>query len=341
MFLRVISIYGLILCGHAFRIQSKNGIGRSKKSMPQRLVSPESIEGLVLEDIIRGIDVVREAYVPENTDGALAIGLSETVAGGVGALISRGVANAVGDKKVDSVQTKVTSTSAYFGVRSFTRGFARILGLPAPIALVLSSITGSIALETTKASFRTRNEEKLKSSETKTFTTTTTKKRKTLSKNTQSTSTSDESNTATKNTAEGILKSVRKVISLREVGGDVTKWVIFDLFLQVIPSSAVGSEKNLFYFAYGSLSAILGNFVKLIPSRNLEDKAIQNIREKSIVSSYSQAALEGGVLFLTYSYALYEAQELVPNQLNIDFFFNTMLSSVEESVENTILENGL
>jgi len=291
-----------------------------------------------LEDIIRGIDVVREAYVPENTDGALAIGLSETVAGGVGALISRGVANAVGDKKVDSVQTKVTSTSAYFGVRSFTRGFARILGLPAPIALVLSSISGSIALETTKASFRTRNEEKLKSSETKT-TTNTKNKRNALSKKSQSAS--DETNTATKNTTKGILNTVRKVISLREVAGDVTKWVIFDLFLQVIPSSAVGTEKNLFYFGYGSLSAIMGNFVKLIPSRNLEDKAIQNIREKSIAASYSQAALEGGVLFLTYSYALYEAQELIPNQLNIDFFFNTMLSSVEESVENTILENGL
>ena len=171
-------------------------------------ITPESIEGLIVEDLVKGLDAVRMAYIPENTDSAFAIGISEAVAGGIGGLISRGVANVVGDKKVDSVETKVTSTSAYFGVRSVTRGFARLVGLPAPIALVLASLTGSIALETTKASFRSRSEDKKP----------------------QNSKTRDD---------EGLAKTMMSVISVREIVGDVLQ----DCQLLIVLASKDGAAR--------------------------------------------------------------------------------------------------
>lgn len=278
-------------------------------------ITPESIEGTIMEDLVKGLDVVRMAYIPENTDSAFAIGISEAVAGGIGGLISRGVANVVGDKKVDSVETKVTSTSAYFGVRSVTRGFARLVGLPAPIALVLASLTGSIALETTKASFRSRSEDKKP----------------------QNSKTRDD---------EGLAKTMMSVISVREIVGDVTKWIVFDLFVQAMPIAAIGVEKNLLYFALGSAAALTGNFVKLVlPSNRVSvwDQAVGGLLkpDKSVLVSFSQAALEGGVLFMTYSFALYEAQELIPNQFNMNFFFNSLLTGAEQSIEQAIIDNKL
>lgn len=305
------------LQGFFYRVAtSRQAPGRSL------LVTPESIEGIIVEDLVKGLDLVRMAYVPENTDSAFAIGISEAVAGGIGGLISRGVANVVGDKKVDSVETKVTSTSAYFGVRSVTRGFARLVGLPAPIALVLASLTGSIALETTKASFRSRSEEKKASLDKMKL---------------QNPKTRDD---------EGLVKNMMSVISLREIAGDVTKWIVFDLFVQAMPIAAVGVEKNLLYFALGSVAALTGNFVKLVlPSNRVSvwDQAVGGLLkpDKSVFVSYSQAALEGGVLFMTYSFALYEAQELIPNQFNMDFFFNSLLTGAEKSIEQAIIDNKL
>jgi len=232
---------------------------------------------------------------------------------------------------VDSFETKITSTSAYFGVRSVTRGAARLLGLPAPVALVLASLSGSIALETTKASFRNRVKEQEA------------KKKLSLSngeKPRKSNSSIKKEETAPKNATsiQSLFKSIQSVISLREVEGDITKWVVFDLLLQATPRVIDGVEKSVLYFGIGSISAITGNFVKLLPTRDLQDKTIQINREKKLLVSYSQAALEGGVLFMTYALSGPIIQELVPSELNMQFFFNTLLTSAEQSVERGVLE---
>ena len=346
----------------SFNVRTAGG-ATTRKRTSLSLLAPGSFGGVgvVVEEIIKGIDVVREAYVPENTDSALAIALSETVAGGVSALISRGVAEVVGDRKVDGVGTKITSTSAYFGVRSVTRGAARLLGLPAPVALILASLTGSLALESTKATFRTRDEEKLKAKEEKldqeekirrlkskfSLSRPTKVARTRLAETAASKSTTVKTKpTATRESKEDsqisrLLKSIKNVISIREVEGDITKWVVFDLLVQSMSTSAVGVERNVLYFAIGSISAIAGNFVKLLPTRDLQDKAIQVTREKSLLVSYSQAALEGGVLFATYAITGPLVVELVPKSLNMDFFFNTLLTSAEQTVEKSIVESGL
>lgn len=279
-------------------------------------VAPDQV-GIVLQ----GFDVVREAMVPRDVDGAIAIGISEAVAGGVGALLSRGVANAVGDKKLDSVQTKVTSTSAYFGARSITRGVARIIGLPGPIALVLASLTGSIVSETAKATLRKRSET---AAEKKAATAALTKIGRKSVRLKKAPASEPEQN---------LLQKARSVISLREVGADVTKWVVFDILSDsYVPDAFQGAAKNFVYFTLGSISALAGNFVKLLPSRNVKDKAIRNAREKSALVSYSQAAIEGGVLFLTYSFALFETMEIVPSDLNQDFIFSRVLIESEEAI---------
>jgi len=303
----------------------RSTVGRPRLNVPSVLhvVAPDQV-GIVLQ----GFDVVREAMVPRDVDGAIAIGISEAVAGGVGALLSRGVANAVGDKKLDSVQTKVTSTSAYFGARSITRGVARIIGLPGPIALVLASVTGSLVSETAKATLRKRSETAEKTAAEKKLAAaepSKTDRKSVRSKKVQVEKVSEPE--------QNFLQKARSVISLREVGADVTKWVVFDILSDsYVPDAFQGASKNFVYFTLGSISALAGNFVKRLPSRNVNDKAIRNVREKSALVSYSQAAIEGGVLFTTYSFALFEAMEIVPSDLNQDFIFSKVLIEGEEAI---------
>lgn len=294
------------------------------------VLSPETLSGVVVEDILRGFDIVREAVVPANTDSAIAIGISEAIAGGAGALLSRGVANAVGDKKIDNVETKIVSTSSFFAVRSLARGVGRVLGLPTPVRLVLASLAGSLASGVAKEAGREINRMRVGDQMRKETAVNKSKRKKKFN---------PQSKKKVKENPESlsVLENMRNSISLREVSGDVTKWVVFDLLTEAVPETLQGTMKNLVYFSLGSVSAVSANFVKLLPTRKLSRNVDPN-EDRTPLASYIQAAIEGGVLFLTYSFTLYAAMELIPSEINKDFMFNTLLLEGEESVQQTLLK---
>lgn len=264
---------------------------RQARHAPFLMIVDVSVGGVVVKESIQLFDVVRKASIPQSVDSAIAISLSEAVAGGVGALLSRGVANVVGDIKVDSLRTKITSTSAFFGVRALLRTGLRLLGFPRPIALVLASLAGSLAFESTKASGRAVL--------------------------------NDSNSTFT--------ESVNNLISLSEIAGDVVKWISFDVLSEAIPP-VEGAEKNAYFFGLGAVSALAGNFVK----ENLAGEADAKDEKKPAFVSYSQAAIEGGVLFLTYGVMLYQVMSLVPMDLDREFFFNSILEEGEKDVRQLV-----
>jgi hypothetical protein len=73
--------------------------------------------------------------------------MSEFIAGAIGGTLSRTAADILGDKKKDSLTTKISTTGAFFGTRGVIRGLARIAGLPRPLALALSSLIASLISE--------------------------------------------------------------------------------------------------------------------------------------------------------------------------------------------------
>lgn len=101
-------------------------------------------------------DSVRLAALPITLNSLIAGTAAEACAGAVGAVASRGVADALGDKKVDSLLTKTTSTGAFFGSRGVLRLFARLLGLPRPLAIGFASILASVVSENVKITSRSR-----------------------------------------------------------------------------------------------------------------------------------------------------------------------------------------
>lgn len=63
---------------------------------------------------------------------------------------SRQVADLLQDRKIDNRFTKGASTGAFFGTRALFRTIGFVLGFPRPVALLISSLSGSIISEATK-----------------------------------------------------------------------------------------------------------------------------------------------------------------------------------------------
>ena len=66
---------------------------------------------------------------PSNIDTFVAIAAAETIAGVVGGISSRKVADALKDKKRDNLSTKALSSGAFFGTRGFSRFVLSCLAL--------------------------------------------------------------------------------------------------------------------------------------------------------------------------------------------------------------------
>ena len=119
----------------------------------------DDITPVLSKDVAIALDALRQAAVPMSVNTAISITISDFVAGVVGGAVSRGTANLLGDKKKDSLQTKVGSTGAFFGTRAAVRGIARIIGLPRPLALLCSSVVASVVSEAAKGIGRAKTDE--------------------------------------------------------------------------------------------------------------------------------------------------------------------------------------
>jgi hypothetical protein len=102
-------------------------------------------EKLIVEDVGGAYETLKNAMVPAKFSNAAASILAESAAGAVGALISRGTANVLGDKKKDTLGTKLSTTGVYFGARQVAvTCLNRFVGVPRPLALLLAALLSSV-----------------------------------------------------------------------------------------------------------------------------------------------------------------------------------------------------
>lgn len=261
--------------------------------------------------LFEALKTVKEAAVPENVDGVIAISLAEAVSGALGGFASRRVADLIGDKKRDTAITKITSTSAFFGARGLVRIIASVVGLPRPLAIVLGSLLGSLTSDAAK--YIGRNSKR---------------KNQALVKSILESSSLENDN-----------------VTWPEVAGGLSKWVVYDLFSSYL---SLGKDDSNFiildteYFLLGVLAAWCGDLVKenLFRSNKASNKS-KNVTDQvpaiDIGQRYSRVGLEGGVLFLSYETILKLVKSIVPDQFNEKLMFSKAFELVEEEVlENSI-----
>lgn len=143
----ILWIIGIWLCGGFVGFVQSYAFG-------MMMVSPIEQIG---NDFVATVDALRNAAVPISLGSTFAITVAEATAGAIGGLASRRTADAIGDKKIDNVATKLQSTSAYFVARSIFFRVNVLLGLPRPLARIAATVLASIVSEGTKARGRREN----------------------------------------------------------------------------------------------------------------------------------------------------------------------------------------
>lgn len=211
-------------------------------------VPPLGIDSISFESIptqvLGAFDEVRVAYLPNNVDTAIAVGVAEALAGALGGIASRGTAKVLGNRKKDSLQTKVQTTSAFFGTRGLLRASGRVLGLPRPLTLVAASVLGSIASEATKKFGRAVDEQK------------------------RSNSTQDS-------------REPLNILSGSEITGDVMKWLSYDLLFQATAAKVTYPWEVPLSFVSGGTAAVIGLLVyDLLERARLRDAFARSANNK-------------------------------------------------------------
>eukprot|EP01031_Cornospumella_fuschlensis_P024225 gene24225-29295_t len=248
-------------------------------------------------DVANAIDNLRRAAVPVSLGSSVAIGISEGVAGAIGALASRKTADAIGDKKLDSLLTKITATGAFFGSRGIIIAASRILGLPRPLSLPVASVVASIISESTKAAGR--YSQPLEPGQ----------------------------------KAEPFSER----LDAGEIIGDITKWLVFDflddrrLLFQNVDQDL---DHIIASATYGALSALAGALTRDLVLGLEKHLPASKSKPDVFIKSYYQSALEGAVLFGCYQSIVSALQFVAPQSLGIKFIFNNLLEDLEESLEN-------
>ena len=206
------------------------------------------------------------------------------------------MADLIGDRKRDTKITKLSVTSAFFGTRSIVRIASRFVGIPRPVAVLLASLFASVISELTKYLGRSQDGAKVKAA---------------------------------------LLSE--EIISWSEIAGDVSKWVAYDECKEFIDTDfdALASNDAVFRnfrlngdgleaavdLGIGALAAIVGSAVKDLSSKVKDGTSSLPLR-------YSQAALEGGILFSAYGIILKIVKATVPEKFNEELIFERVLESV-------------
>ena len=206
------------------------------------------------------------------------------------------MADLIGDRKRDTKITKLSVTSAFFGTRGIVRIASRIVGMPRPVAVLFASLFASVISELTKYLGRSQDGAKVKA----------------------------------------VLLS-EEIISWAEIAGDVSKWVAYDEckeFIDTDYDALAGGDavfrnfrlngdalEAVIDFGIGALAATIGSAVKDISSKSDSGTSSLSLR-------YSQAALEGGILFSAYGIILKIVKATVPEKFNEELMFEKVLESV-------------
>ena len=301
---------------------------------------------LISSDIVGIMNEFRQSYLPRNLDSAAAVAVADTVAGAIGAIGSRKTAVAIGNKKKDSLKTKITTTSAFFGTRGLIGVSGLLLGMPRPITVLCAAVLGTLVAELAKSSGR--NADNL------------------LRRIEAEKQTLD---------APEIAGDVLKWLSY-----DLLFSALRPLLLQSFPVSSLSSstahdtaalihlppqqvlllvENVGLGFGCGALAALLG----VVGNVALSAAAYQRLREslpeefcalplqnlgpgearrgRAIPRSYQQAALEGGVLFGTFQLVLGVLLTAVPEGSQYRFAFYDWIGQLEEQIPEFLQRSSM
>jgi len=180
------------------------------------------------------VDELLRAAAPEDFDSLLAISSAEAVAGVIGAIAARKTADILRDEKRDTSFTKATTTGLFFGARRIVRGICVVLGIPRPLAVLISSYVGSFVSEETKFFLRKASE--------------------------QASPTPENRDSA----------RVKHTLGAREAVSDVSKWLIYDVTVSSLGANLPSDYliSSFFFFSFGCFASICAYFVKNAPVSN-------------------------------------------------------------------------
>lgn len=120
-----------------------------------------------------------------------------------------------------------------------------------------------------------------------------------------------------------------------EVAGDIGKWMIYDNLITNcgLTSGHIGwtdYDRSALHVLFGTVAAVAGKCIQdLTP---LKDRTQSSGEPQLQKTNYSQAALEGGVLFGTYRTTLSFLNSVVPDDWNKVFPFESALENVEQMI---------
>ena len=166
-----------------------------------------------------------------------------------------------------------------------------LLGVPRPIAILLSSLSASLISEEAKFLSRERKE-KSKLSEID---------------------------------GDDKVSSNGDILTAGEIISDVSKWLIYDFLVESTQRESYPLLNAAQYFSFGSIAGTMSFFIKEPPR---ERKKIDKEKEQTYVENTLKASLEGGVLFLIFEFTLQILNEIIPDQYNKEFFLSQIIDSL-------------
>lgn len=262
------------------------------------LIDFTDIANIVIRDSVGSLDALRRAALPNDLVTTISLGASEAIAGGIGALASRTTSDALGNRRTESVSTKVSSTSTFFGVQGITYCACRLFGFPSPISTAFSSVAGSYASEQLKSQGR---------------------KWRRIARGGDTTNTFD--------TAE-FTGDLSKWVAFDGLV-DANKGLIteYDKSLIYFAYGSLAACVGLF----------CRDLFQYINQQNSEEDTL-NIFSTSYLQQnsdrYFKASLEGGVLFGSYAIIGTLLRKNTPSSLNPKFPFNQFLIEVESEMRS-------
>lgn len=281
---------------------------------------PDTIQSISVplsEDVAITIDELRKAAVPQSVNTAIAIAISGGVAGVVGGAVSRKTADFLGDKKKDSLQTKLSTTGAFFGTRGLVRGIATIMGFPRPLVLLCSSLAASLVSEFAKQQGRTRSQDIEGSS-------------------------SDEERGLQGSEITG---DITKWLVYDYLEDEMKRVMhIDDNFPQMLFATfGVGCVAAAVSFVVKELGSKLDSFdsksAQFSPLSSTTNIAVDSDGDNKLPLNvrFIDSAIEGGVLFATFQATLSVINMIVPPDLNKPFVFNSLIETIEKTIDPDLM----
>lgn len=316
-------------------------------------VDPSLIFDLIERNAFDIIVTLKDATATSDFANLIAVAVAESSSGIVGGALSGALVKAVGnEKKQDAIQTRLSTSGIFFGIRGTIRATVRLLGIPYPIGLVLATLIGSTISQTVKILadqerqklLRQQMQSQLQSNsqillkntlqEQKILENQDTIPKKTSGEGIENSSNRildtlilfekmDQNVASNPTSSKSSIATIPGRLSGAEITGDILKWILFDYLTNQFQEYLFVPPKTefLFYFFIGAVAGGLGKGVEEIISSTaylLIPQGKENDRKSTI--------------------QLHEGKETVDNRRE-DSFANE--KSVFQNILVSIMESGV